>query len=109
MLNLTHEEKRVIIFIIFIFLSGLGIDFFLKSRSNAAVIASFTRDLGKININEADSETLLIIPGIGEKLARRIIEYRELNGKFTGAEDLKKIKGITGRRYEKLKDSVFVE
>ena len=53
-----------------------------------------TRD-GKININTATAKELQLIPGIGEKLAERIIAYRTENGPFTEPDDLYNIKGIT--------------
>lgn len=57
---------------------------------------------GKININEADSATLQTVPGIGEVIAGRIIDYREENGPFTAVEDLRNVKGIGEKTLEKL-------
>lgn len=37
---------------------------------------------GIVNINEADADTLKTIPGISEKLAEKIVQYRDENGKF---------------------------
>lgn len=48
---------------------------------------------GLININTADAEALQTLPGIGEVLAERIIEYRETNGPFT---DIIEITGVSG-------------
>lgn len=45
---------------------------------------------GKININTATKEQLMKLDGIGESRAEKIIEYREKNGPYTKAEDLKK-------------------
>jgi competence protein ComEA len=41
-----------------------------------------------ININDATVEDLELIPGIGEKTARTIVEYRERNGMFTTFDDV---------------------
>lgn len=46
------------------------------------------------NINEATAEDLALIPGIGEKSAGWIIEYRESHGPFSCADDLTEVKGI---------------
>ena len=44
-----------------------------------------------ININKATSEELQTLNGIGESLAKSIIQYREENGKFKNKEDLKNV------------------
>ncbi len=56
-----------------------------------------------VNVNEAGSERLQTLPGIGPAYAKRLIQYREKNGEFNTAEELKKIKGIGEKRLEKLK------
>ena len=47
-----------------------------------------------ININTADVETLMTLPGIGEKRARDIITEREENGPFRFPEDITRVSGI---------------
>jgi len=49
------------------------------------------------------------IPGIGNATAQRIINYRTLYGPFRDIEGLRKIKGLNGTRFERLKDAVCVE
>ena len=46
------------------------------------------------------------LPGIGPAMAKRIIEYRSVNGSFRSPEDLKKVKGIGEAKFAKLKDKV---
>ncbi len=48
----------------------------------------------RLNLNEATSEDLQLLPGIGPKLAERIVEYRETNGAFESAEELLNVEGI---------------
>ena len=48
----------------------------------------------KINLNTADAETLQLLPGIGEKRAADIIDYRQANGPFRIPEDLTRVSGI---------------
>lgn len=62
----------------------------------------------KVNINTADENTLMTIPGIGESRARAIIAYREENGKFASVEEIMKIDGIKEKMFEKIKDSITV-
>ncbi len=55
-----------------------------------------------ININTADVETLMYIPGIGEAKATEIVAYREANGRFSCAEDLLHVYGIGEATLEKI-------
>jgi competence ComEA-like helix-hairpin-helix protein len=57
----------------------------------------------RINVNEADSEELQELPGIGPAFAERILEWREENGEFTSKEQLLEIRGIGERRLEVIK------
>lgn len=63
----------------------------------------------RININTADADSLMLIPGIGEKLADRIIDYRRENGKFAAAEDLMKVDGIGETSFQKIKEYIITE
>ena len=57
----------------------------------------------RINVNQADWVTLSLVPGVGEKLARRIVEKRqERGGKFESLDDLKEVPGIGEKMLEKL-------
>ena len=57
----------------------------------------------KININSAQIEELITLPGVGEATANKIIEYRKENGKFQKIEDLKNVPGIGDSKYENIK------
>jgi len=62
----------------------------------------------KININTAPLETLMQLNGVGEAYAKRIIEYRETQGSFSHIEELKNVRGIGERLFEKNKDRITV-
>ena len=50
---------------------------------------------GPVNINTADAETLAAeLDGIGLARAQAIVQDRQANGPFTGAEDLSRVKGV---------------
>jgi SLBB domain./Helix-hairpin-helix motif. len=48
----------------------------------------------KVNINTADENTLMSLPGIGQARAKSIIEYRDKNGGFSDIKDLMNVPGI---------------
>jgi competence protein ComEA len=55
-----------------------------------------------IDINTADAAALASLPGVGETLASRIIEYRRLNGPFASLDELLDVAGMTQRRVDAL-------
>lgn len=63
---------------------------------------------GLIDINTADKEMLMTLPGIGESKADIIIQYREEHGKFESIEDLMNIPGIKEGVFNKIKDGIRV-
>lgn len=57
---------------------------------------------GVVNLNTATAAQLDLLPGIGEKAAKKIIEHRKKTP-FTKVEDLRKVKGFGVKKLEKLK------
>jgi comEA protein len=55
------------------------------------------------NLNAASAAKLQLLPGIGPKMALRIIEYRKEHGAFATVEQVMEVKGIGPRKFEKLK------
>jgi competence protein ComEA len=79
------------------------------SGAPAAGWASGAAPSGKVNINQASAQELEAgLPGVGEVLARNIVEYRETNGKFARIEDLKNVSGIGAKKYEALESLITV-
>lgn len=82
----------------------------ISNAQQAAPAAAASADKAGpvININSATSSELEGLPGVGPKLAQRIIEYREKNGGFKKVEDLMNVQGIGEKNFLKLKSKLSV-
>jgi comEA protein len=116
MFNLEKREIFIILFLLMLLIVGLCFGFYQKRAPSVKVeVNSFSPDSGvewqqkKININEADVRSLKALGGIGESLAKRIVEYREKNGYFRSIEELKKVKGIGKKLFSRIKDKLAIE
>lgn len=61
-----------------------------------------------VNVNTADLETLIALPGIGAVLAQRIVRYRTDNGAFHSIEELIEVPGIGARNLETFRHLITV-
>jgi len=85
-----------------------------KQNSNTGEVKSAVSqepegEYAKINLNTADARTLETLPGIGPTRAQQIIDYRKRNGGFKTISEIKNIKGIGPKTFEKLKDMITVD
>lgn len=62
-----------------------------------------------VNINTADKETLMSLPGIGAGKAEAVIAYREAGGVFKDIKDIMLVDGIKEGVYAKIKDKICVK
>jgi competence protein ComEA len=72
------------------------------SRTNDSTLQT------RININTANTYELQTLPGIGEELASRIIEYRQAHNGFNAIEDIMLVDGIGETRFEEIRDLITV-
>lgn len=63
---------------------------------------------GNVNINRADAALLDTLPGIGPRLAQRIIEQRETYGDFVHPEILTAVSGIGEKTYLKIAPHITI-
>ena len=61
-----------------------------------------------VNINTASATEIATLPGVGAKMAARIIEYRQKNGPFKKVEELMNVRGIGEKNFLKLKPQLAV-
>ncbi len=60
----------------------------------------------RLDINQATAEQLDALPGIGEVLAERILQYREEHGGFSSTAELMEVKGIGASRFAAIEDYI---
>ena len=76
------------------------------SNTQIIVIPKKKEEAKKISINSAGISELTQLPGIGEKIAQRIIDYREQYGGFRTLEDLMNVSGIGNVKFNKIKQYI---
>lgn len=75
-----------------------------------ALAVALPADAGPVNINTADAKTLAKeLDGIGDSRAKAIIAYREKNGPFKTADDLKKVSGVGPAIVERNRAKIVVD
>ena len=73
-----------------------------KNIQQAKQPSSNKKSISIININQATVNELTQLPGIGPKIAERIINYRIKNHLFNSCEEIQQVKGIGPKLYKKI-------
>ncbi|TKB53788.1 MAG: helix-hairpin-helix domain-containing protein [Nitrospira sp.] len=76
------------------------------SPSSAAAPKRFHQ--GSLDVNQATEQDFDALPGIGPKLAERIMEYRQSVGAFHSLDELRAVKGIGNKKFERIRPLVTV-
>src|SRR5262245_52602093 len=63
---------------------------------------------GLLDLNRATEQEFDALPGIGPQLAERIMEYRQSVGAFHSPEELRAVKGIGKKKFERIRSLVTV-
>jgi competence ComEA-like helix-hairpin-helix protein len=80
----------------------------IKEELTVEEVRDRIKEARRVDINTATAGELTVIPGIGETMSRRIVEYRRDNGEFTSPEGLLEIKGIGPAKLEKMREYIKI-
>ena len=64
---------------------------------------------GKLNLNTATEQQLMMLPSVGPSKAERIVTWRKKNGGFKRTADLRRVKGFGYKTYKKLEPLLDVK
>ena len=111
---MKQERWKVTLAVIFLLVSGfwyshLYYDGKVIQETAPAVETVEVTVNDMINLNTASKEELMLLDGIGEKMAERILAYREKNGPFAKIEDIQNVKGIGEKTYAKIAGELTVD
>ena len=135
MRGFTRSEQRAILFLLLTFGLGTAVWWYRAGQPppeiNPAEMAAFENFLrvatadsmrpaleqaqipsvapARVDLNAATYNDLVRLPGIGPVMAQRIIDFRAANGAFKRLQDLRKVKGIGAKTYEKLAPLLVVK
>jgi len=79
-----------------------------RAKTEAAA-SSTSRSQPCVNLNQATADELKTLPGVGEVTAKRIIDYRQRNGRFRRPEEIIIIQGFSEKKYRAIADLICVE
>ncbi len=108
----SRKESLATFFLITTILIGTGIKYAIDQHwwlPKTEVVDTDPESIKlKIDLNRAEWYELIILPGIGEKKARAIVEYRKEAGTLKNTEQLCEVDGIGIETVKKIEDLVFV-
>jgi competence protein ComEA len=82
--------------------TGLALTMAALLVSGTAMAAGKPAPTAKVNLNTASVEQLTTLPGVGPKLAARIVEYRQKSGTFRSTQELINVKGVGEKSFAKI-------
>lgn len=89
---------------------AMGLALALSCLASAGVVLAAGKQApaGKVNINTATAQQLSELPGVGAKLAARIVEYRLKAGGFKTAQELMNVQGVGEKNFARIQPHLTV-
>src|SRR5262245_333452 len=78
------------------------------AKTTPATRTAKTAPATKINLNSASAEQLSTVPGLGPKLAERIVEHRQKEGAFRSVQELMNVKGVGEKNLARIQGYLVV-
>lgn len=79
-----------------------------ENPESPAPSAAASQQEGKVDLNTASAQELESLPGIGEKIAQAIVEYREEKGAFQTIRQVMEVEGVGEKTFEAIRDLITV-
>lgn len=76
--------------------------------NNTTEASEHKQNTNGLDLNAATLQQLTLLPGIGETLAQRIIDYRTEHNGFTSVDELKQVSGIGDKKFAEIMPYVMV-
>ncbi len=111
MFSFTQQEKTVLLFFAGVLLTGSLLAAILNRFPQLSSLNNLIESdqiYAKLDVNKANEQQLVDVPYIGVTTARSILAYRHEHGKFHALEELKQVKGIREKNYERFKKFFIV-
>ncbi len=112
MINFTRQERLVLLALAFVLLAGSIFQYLFKRYpqiKDSVHLLENDRVSPKVDLNTASLEDLVRLPYIGEYTARNIIAYRAEKGRFASVEEIKFVKGIKEKNYQRFSKYLIVK
>jgi len=106
------SERRFLALAAAVLVCIVGLAFWFAVPLGAAQAASSVseplRESFRVDLNTADTEALMTLPGVGEKRAEAIAEYRSLHGGFRSVDEAVQVPGITQEMIDQWQGIAYV-
>jgi competence ComEA-like helix-hairpin-helix protein len=99
---MKRKEFIALLVIIFALVAVNAVNFLRKERLRRTYSLVIKEGWLQLSLNSVSAIDLEDLPGVGPVLAERIVEYREQNEGYGSLEELKAVKGIGDKLYEKI-------
>ncbi|MHC4268633.1 MAG: ComEA family DNA-binding protein [Planctomycetota bacterium] len=108
----SRKELFATLFLITTILIGTGIKYSIDQHwwlPKTEVVDADPESIKlKIDLNRAEWYEFIILPGIGEKKARAIVEYRKEAGRFNTIDQLCEVSGIGAKTVKRIQGLIFI-